>query len=317
MAAAALYREFALPWTPAAADERRLRRVLGTVLTMFVLFGAIIPFMPDAPRVPPPELAPARVVEFLLPRPQPKPEPPPEIEQPRPAEQPRPEPVRVTPRPDPRPEPRPQVEVPLRPDPRAKAASAGLLAMSRQLGELRQIEVDTRTDARAVGADADAKTRVDRALLTAKVGQGSGGIDVAAASAGFGRGSTGLKENTTAQVTEVASTTAAPSAVERTGQSRKASRTREEVELVFDRNKSAIHSIYSRALRDNPALQGKVVLEVTIAPTGEVTECKVVSSELNDPELERKLVARVRMFRFEARDVAVMTTTKPIEFFPA
>jgi hypothetical protein len=25
----------------------------------------------------------------------------------------------------------------------------------------------------------------------------------------------------------------------------------------------------------------------------------------------------VKMFRFEARDVAPMTTTKPIEFFPA
>jgi hypothetical protein len=25
----------------------------------------------------------------------------------------------------------------------------------------------------------------------------------------------------------------------------------------------------------------------------------------------------VKMFRFEDRDVAVMTTTKPIEFFPA
>ena len=60
-----------------------------------------------------------------------------------------------------------------------------------------------------------------------------------------------------------------------------------------------------------------MVLEVTIAPSGEVTDCKVVSSELNDADLERKLVARVRMFRFEARDVATMTTTKPIEFFPA
>ena len=86
---------------------------------------------------------------------------------------------------------------------------------------------------------------------------------------------------------------------------------------MFDRNKSAIYAIYSRALRDNPALQGKVVLEVTIAPSGEVTDCRIVSSELGDAELERKLVARVRMFRFEARDVAPMTTTKPIEFFPA
>ncbi len=109
---------------------------------------------------------------------------------------------------------------------------------------------------------------------------------------------------------------AAPEA-QRSGKSTKAARTREEIELVFDKNKSAIYSLYSRALRENPALQGKVVLEVTIAPTGEVTECRVISSELGDPELERKLVARVKMFRFDDRDVATMTTTKPIEFFPA
>jgi TonB family protein len=111
---------------------------------------------------------------------------------------------------------------------------------------------------------------------------------------------------------------AAPASdVQRSGKSSKASRTREEVELVFDRNKSAIYALYARALRDNPALQGKVVLEVTIAPSGEVTGCRVVSSDLGDADLERKLVARVKMFRFEARDVATMTTTKPIEFFPA
>ena len=111
---------------------------------------------------------------------------------------------------------------------------------------------------------------------------------------------------------------AAPaSEARRTGSSAKAARTREEIELVFDRNKSAIYAIYSRALRDNPALQGKVVLEVTIAPSGEVTDCRVISSELGDPDLERKLVARVKMFRFEDKDVATMTTTKPIEFFPA
>jgi len=80
---------------------------------------------------------------------------------------------------------------------------------------------------------------------------------------------------------------------------------------------AAIYAIYSRALRHNPALQGKVVLEVTIAPSGDVTDVRIVSSDLGDPELERKLVARVRMFKFDARDVAPMTTSKPIDFFPA
>jgi TonB family protein len=108
-----------------------------------------------------------------------------------------------------------------------------------------------------------------------------------------------------------------PGTATRTGVSGKASRSPEEIELVFDRNKGAIYALYSRALRERPELQGKMVLEFTIAPSGEVTACRVVSSELNDPELERRIVARVRLIRFEARDVESITTTKPIEFFPA
>jgi hypothetical protein len=38
---------------------------------------------------------------------------------------------------------------------------------------------------------------------------------------------------------------------------------------------------------------------------------------LHDPDLEKKIVARVRLFRFEAKDVETITTTKPIDFFPA
>jgi hypothetical protein len=49
-----------------------------------------------------------------------------------------------------------------------------------------------------------------------------------------------------------------------------------------------------------------------------VTFCEIVSSELNDAELERGLVQRVLQFQFEARDdVESITTTKPIDFFPA
>jgi len=59
------------------------------------------------------------------------------------------------------------------------------------------------------------------------------------------------------------------------------------------------------------------VLELTIASDGSVSRCEVVSSELNDPELERKLVARIKLFRFEAKDVGTITVTKPIDFFPA
>jgi TonB family protein len=307
------YRSYDLPWTPMPEDERRVRRVLGAALGLFIGLGIVIPLLPERERsqvVAP--AVPERVVEFLLERPKPPPPPEPKVELPRP--QPKPE---VVPRIErPKPVPAPVAEAPPRPDPRKKAAESGLLALSDQLAELRALEVEPTAPAKTLNTGAGEKTRVDRALLTARTGEGSGGIAVSKASSGFGGGATALAGHATAKV--ASSVEAAPANdVQRTGRSSQASRTREEVELVFDRNKSAIYALYARALRDNPALQGKVVLEVTIAPSGEVTDCRVVSSDLGDAELERKLVSRVRMFRFEARDVAPMTTTKPIEFFPA
>ncbi|HSJ96019.1 MAG TPA: TonB family protein [Myxococcota bacterium] len=309
---AVAYRNYDLPWTPSPEDERRVRRVLGAALGLFIGLGIVIPLMPERERsqvVAP--AVPERVVEFLLERPKPPPPPEPKVELPRP--QPKPEVLQRVERP--KPVPAPVAEAPPRPDPRKKAAASGLLALSDQLAELRDLDVE-QAPAQTLNKGAGEKTRVDRALLTSRTGEGSGGIAVSKVSSSFGGGSTALAGHATAKV--ASSVAAAPASdVQRTGRSSQASRTREEVELVFDRNKSAIYALYARALRDNPALQGKVVLEVTIAPSGEVTDCRVVSSDLGDAELERKLVSRVRMFRFEARDVAPMTTTKPIEFFPA
>jgi len=305
------YRVYDLPWTPSDDEQRRVRRVLGAVLGLFIGFGIVIPLLPDKPRTP--AMAPAmpeRIVEFILEQPKPKPKAI-EVVQPKPIEVPKIE-TRVE-----RPVPVPVVQSEPKPDPRKKAAASGLLAMSDQLAELRDLDVKTNVDARSLNAGAGERTRVDRSILTAKAGTGSGGIAVGEVSKGFGGGSTGLKGHATAKVSSATTEAGAAPEAQRSGKSAKAARTREEIELVFDKNKSAIYSLYSRALRENPALQGKVVLEVTIAPTGEVTECRVISSELGDAELERKLVARVKMFRFEDRDVATMTTTKPIEFFPA
>jgi TonB family protein len=282
---------------------------MGAVLGVFIAFGIVIPLLPDPPRpVPPP--APVRVAEFLLARPLPPPPPPPEPL----VTTPQPTPTPVVERPVVMPQRPPQPEV--RPDPRAKASRSGLLALSQQLDEIRELDVPQQAEARAVAAAAGEKGSVDRALLTARTGEGSGGVTVGAASRGFGAAATQLQGNAT---TRVSAPAAAPARAEpqRSGSTTQASRSREEVELVFDRNKAAIHALYARALRDRPALQGKVVLEITIAASGEVTECRVVSSELGDAELERKLVARVRMFRFESRDVATLKTVKPIEFFPA
>jgi TonB family protein len=166
----------------------------------------------------------------------------------------------------------------------------------------------------AVGADSHA----ERSMITSKVGAGSGGITSANSSRGFGTGAGSLTgHDTTAVTSQIARSGLDARGPARTGNSGKAARSREEIELVFDRNKGAIYALYSRELREKPELQGKLVLQFTISPAGDVTDCKVVSSELNDPDLERKIVARVRLFRFDAKDVETITTTKPIDFFPA
>ncbi len=87
--------------------------------------------------------------------------------------------------------------------------------------------------------------------------------------------------------------------------------------LVLERNKDAIYAIYNRALRADPALQGKVVLELKIAPGGEVAGLRIVSSELKADELEKKLLARIRGFDFRAKDVEAMVVNWPVDFLPS
>jgi hypothetical protein len=82
---------------------------------------------------------------------------------------------------------------------------------------------------------------------------------------------------------------------------------------VFDRNKGTMYAIYSRALRDNPKLAGKVVFDFDIAMSGDVTACRIQSSRLGAPDVERKLCARISLMKFSPRDSA-LTATKTVEF---
>lgn len=93
-------------------------------------------------------------------------------------------------------------------------------------------------------------------------------------------------------------------------------RTEEEIQLVFDRNKGALYTIYLRELRQNPGAHGKIVVRLTIAPSGAVKNCTIVSSEFANPEFGQKIVARVKLMDFGPKDVGDFTIDYPIVFFP-
>lgn len=237
---------------------------------------------------------------------------------------------------------------------RRKAAGIGLLAMSNDLAQLHGAPLAVQIapvkpgkgvgsgEGVGVGAGNEAGVPV-RALITSNATGGSGGINTAGYSKNTGGG--GLAGRSTTLVEGVVgggggggaggggarglgdgngsgaggsgvNQKSAGGQLQKSG-SGKASRSIEEIKLVFERNKGAIYAIYNRALREDPNLQGKIVLELKIAPAGNVVDCRIISSELKAPELEAKLLARIRQFDFGAKDVDQIIVTWPVDFLPS
>jgi len=293
---APFFRRFELPWSLEEESERKFKKLLRILLIIATVLAILIVLLPkrQTERMKPEDVR-ERVAQLIVEKPKPPPPPPeekkPDIEKPKPTEQ---KPVE---------KPKPNVR------------NQGLLAMQDELAALRDQNLDL-ADPQMKAPVEDARS--ERNLITSQAGRASGGINTANMARGFGGGAGAIGTHTSTAVTH--GTGLDPNAggrVQRSGTSGKASRAREEVEIVFDRNKGALYALYGRALRDQPELAGKLVLEFTIAPTGEITMCRVVSSELKDPELEKKIVARVRLIRFKPADVEPLTVSKPIDFFPA
>mgnify|MGYP000215125056 CR=1 FL=1 len=82
-----------------------------------------------------------------------------------------------------------------------------------------------------------------------------------------------------------------------------AGRSLQEIQLAFDRNKGAIPAIINRALRANPNLRGKIVVSFTVLPNGAMSNLTLVRSELGDADVEQKVLARIGLINFGAKDV--------------
>lgn len=295
---APFFRRFELPWSLEEESERKFKKLLRILLIIATLFAILIVLLPkrQTERMKPEDVR-ERVAQLIVEKPKPPPPPPP-----------------------PEPEKKPDVEKPKPVEkpvekPKPNVRNQGMLALQDELEALRDQNLDL-ADPQLKTPVADARS--ERNLITSQAGKASGGINTANMARGFGGGAGAIGTHSTTQVQHGSGLDPnAGGRVQRSGNSGKASRAREEVEIVFDRNKGALYALYGRALRDQPELAGKLVLEFTIAPTGEITMCRVVSSELKDPELEKKIVARVRLIRFKPADVEPLTVSKPIDFFPA
>jgi protein TonB len=307
--------EFSLPWDPNRRDRRALRKWLLIMLMLITVLGIVIPFLPlpETDRSELEELPPqlARIMqerpEPVIPPPPPAPE---SVEEPEP--QPEPEPEQA---PEPEREP-PPVPQPTVADAREKAAISGLLAFKDAFADMREaVDVERLQSTEAIARGAGEAATVDRSLLTSEHGTRSAGVNTTELSRETGGVALAGRETTRVEVPEGTTGTGVTRQEERQLPDR--ARSIEDIRRVFDSNKGAIFAIYNRALRQDPTLQGKVVLELVISPSGQVLECRVVATEIDDEALIGKIVNRVRLFNFGDRDVGTTTISYPVHFLPS
>ena len=248
---ATYYHSPELPWTISEDEELRYRKILKRALIVFLFLSLVLPFLP-VPQVSREraEELPPRLAKLLLER-QATP-PPPVVKAPQPeAKKPdakKPEPVKKA---EPK-KPERTVEAA-----RAKAQRSGLLAFKDELADLRTNSTTNKLEkaqlAKGPAAGSAPGRSSERALITSNAAGGSGGINTAKLSRDTGGG--GLGGRSTTQVTSAVGERGGGGGVQRGGSGRPGARW--EIKLVFDRNKGAIYSIYNRALREDPSLQGR------------------------------------------------------------
>lgn len=176
---------------------------------------------------------------------------------------------------------------------------------------------------------------VSRALISSNAaGAGSGGISVGKASSGYGtRAGGGGGGSGLAGVagTKVGSALASQEASRAGGSGgsgaggvgsgngaggAKATRSTEQISLTFQKIQGALQALYMRAQRENPGMEGKVVLKLSIAPDGTVTKCDVYSSELSNPDLEHKIELKVKTTNFGASNAGQWDGNWTLNFTP-
>lgn len=281
-------------------EDRRFFIILWLTLGIFLLFGLVIPML----KITPPEMpisqeADRRVAKLLFKE---KPPPPVPEKKPVPREEIKPPP------PKPRPVEKKENKINAA---RKKAAQSGLLVMKDELAALQHnavIESLQKKRQLVSAAEIQQEKPSSPSLLDANVTRVEQTVDNQ-----IERSKLTDVVLDDRQVTQIDSS---DMALAEQSSATKAVRTLEEIQRVMDSNKGKLNALYNRALRRNPLLAGQLMLHITIAPDGRVLACEIISSELASPELEKKLLNRILLFRFPEREVPEITINYPIEFHP-
>jgi len=320
------FRAQVMPWTRGCEEDERFRKslgasILGSLAIILLTLTVALPIVERSTIDELPERV-AKLVREEMARP-----PPPPVQEPIiPDEQ--------IPEPEPEPEPELVAEIPPeqlpesttepvvadfeQPDTREQVKSKGILAFRESFAAQANLRPTAQlgSQARVRSAGEDEVGRPQRMMVTSSAPGSSGGINLASISRDVGGGGGGIDD---VQVTRVSSSIGGGDGPNRPlSGGAFAGRTDQEIQIVFDRYKSALYRLYNRELRKDPTLRGQMVLRMTIEPDGSVSLCELQSSDMEAPGLVTQVVDRVRTFDFGAKeDIVAVTIIYPIDFLPA
>lgn len=199
---------------------------------------------------------------------------------------------------------------------RNTAKQSGLLAVANEMNELtdtHEIDASIRSKVSQNKTNTEAARYDASVIAAAKSTSTTNKVDEAKIIGNVNK--TDLQERTAAQqataATERHETEKADAA-----QGSGGGRSSEDVSIVFNKNKSSLYSLYDRERRKNAGLKGRIVFQLTIAPNGKVTDVKIISSDLNNPALEARIISRIKMFVFAPSSGGATTINYPVEFLP-
>ena len=316
MARAVAIPEPNLPWVD-HQEDRSFRRIMIVTLLLFLGAGVVLNSikLPEIVQKNLVDVSP-RLAKLILEKQKIKP-PPPKKEKPKEAKKKEPEKKKKE---KPKEKKKEKKKEAKKPDAREVAKKSGLIALSDELEDLRESFAldDVLKLPQQTSGKQEVKVATASDLLTSSAQKTSGGIKTDTLNRTIK-----TNELTQRQTTRVESKIEsdgkklAKASTSKSQQGTGAKRSADEIERVFQQNKGGIFNIYNRALRKNPSLAGQVVVELTIAPGGRVTAVKILSSELGDEALERKLILKIKKFKFSNSSVAEITVTYPIDFLPS
>jgi TonB family protein len=85
-------------------------------------------------------------------------------------------------------------------------------------------------------------------------------------------------------------------------------RSRPDIMRVVMQNIASLKYEYSKRLREKPDLAGTIVVKFVVDPKGSVIACQIVESTMKDPDLEKRIIEKIKRWVFDKVDDKTGTT---------